>query len=395
MGKTDTDESTTSSTNDDEPFASPERASKETLCDLVELLARNPVVDQLLTNVGGLIAVLNEHRQILAVNGPFLETFGISDPAQTLGLRPGEAVGCIHAHDSPDGCGTGRYCPTCGAVIAIVTALADHSPVERDCVLTAKRDGVEKDLFVRVRACPITVEEHTLLLIFLLDRTAEQCHAAMERIFIHDMKNLVHALTIIGDVMETKALPGSERNTRGVQQIAARFAKQLKMQATLSGGDPSNYQPALLPIPLTLVIQDLRDTFSGHIAARDKCLEFSENVPDRVIETDDSLIQRVLMNMVLNALEATEEGGRVRVWVEDTHGSVTFAVWNKSSIPARIALRVFQRNFSTKAELGRGLGTYSMKLFGEKCLGGKVDFTSNDDEGTVFRFTLPASFSTN
>jgi sensor histidine kinase regulating citrate/malate metabolism len=52
-----------------------------------------------------------------------------------------------------------------------------------------------------------------------------------------------------------------------------------------------------------------------------------------------------------------------------------------------IANRIFQRNFSTKAQAGRGVGTYSMKLFGEKILGGKVSFTSSREDGTVFKFT--------
>ena len=34
--------------------------------------------------------------------------------------------------------------------------------------------------------------------------------------------------------------------------------------------------------------------------------------------------------------------------------------------------RIFQRSFSTKAERGRGLGTYSMKLLGEGYLHGRV-----------------------
>ncbi|MHC4874743.1 MAG: ATP-binding protein [Planctomycetota bacterium] len=54
-----------------------------------------------------------------------------------------------------------------------------------------------------------------------------------------------------------------------------------------------------------------------------------------------------------------------------------------------VKLRVFQRNFSTKADNGRGLGTFSMKLFGEKFLGGSVTFVSTEEEGTVFKLTLP------
>ena len=45
--------------------------------------------------------------------------------------------------------------------------------------------------------------------------------------------------------------------------------------------------------------------------------------------------------------------------------------------------------FSTKANRGRGLGTYGMKLLGETVLGGVVGFTSNWTEGTHFFIELP------
>jgi sensor histidine kinase regulating citrate/malate metabolism len=64
-------------------------------------------------------------------------------------------------------------------------------------------------------------------------------------------------------------------------------------------------------------------------------------------------------------------------------------VWNHQSIPEDIARRVFQRNFSTKEEAGRGVGTYSMKLLGEQILGGRVRFSTSPEEGTVFSFSLP------
>ncbi|RJR33419.1 MAG: ATP-binding protein [Desulfobacteraceae bacterium] len=68
-----------------------------------------------------------------------------------------------------------------------------------------------------------------------------------------------------------------------------------------------------------------------------------------------------------------------------------FNVWNRQAIPPRVALRIFQRNFTTKEEAGRGLGTYSMKFFGEKILGGQVSFTTSAESGTVFKFSLPIS----
>jgi len=72
---------------------------------------------------------------------------------------------------------------------------------------------------------------------------------------------------------------------------------------------------------------------------------------------------------------------------------VSFHVWNQGEIPEGIALRVFQRYFSTKHGTGRGLGTYSMKLLGERYLGGRVVFTTEAAAGTTFRCNLPRHWS--
>lgn len=107
--------------------------------------------------------------------------------------------------------------------------------------------------------------------------------------------------------------------------------------------------------------------------------------------TDPSIVNRILGNMVTNALEATSPGGEVRVFTEAGGNSISFCVWNGKPIPQEHALRIFKRNFTTKEGLGHGLGTYSMKFFGEKVLGGQVDFSTSEENGTLFRLTLMQS----
>ena len=93
--------------------------------------------------------------------------------------------------------------------------------------------------------------------------------------------------------------------------------------------------------------------------------------------------------MIINAFEATPAGGAIRFWVEQTDKDVSFKVWNSQPIAPEQGLRIFQRNYSTKSSTGRGLGTYSMKLFGETYLGGEVDFVSSEADGTTFHLRLP------
>ena len=64
-------------------------------------------------------------------------------------------------------------------------------------------------------------------------------------------------------------------------------------------------------------------------------------------------------------------------------GGVRFSIHNDADMPDSVGAHVFQRSFSTKG-LGRGLGTYSIKLLTETYLGGKAWFDSGDRQGTTF-----------
>jgi sensor histidine kinase regulating citrate/malate metabolism len=65
---------------------------------------------------------------------------------------------------------------------------------------------------------------------------------------------------------------------------------------------------------------------------------------------------------------------------------------NPTYMTEETKLQVFQRSFSTKG-INRGLGTYSMKLLGERYLKGKVGFTSDEKNGTHFFIRLKKKFN--
>ncbi len=90
--------------------------------------------------------------------------------------------------------------------------------------------------------------------------------------------------------------------------------------------------------------------------------------------------------MVLNALEASEEDDTVIIKAKQDSGKTCFSVWNKTVISSEIQPRIFQKNYTTKKTAGRGLGTYSMKIFGEDILQGKIWFHSDVETGTTFFF---------
>lgn len=370
-------------------FASPERSKTEDLETEINAVTASPVMCSVLTGVGGLLAILNENRQIISLNETFLHSLAVKNASEILGLRPGEAIGCVHANEMEAGCGTSKFCSTCGAAIAIVASLAEEQPVARNCTMKATAGEGSRDLFFKVRCSPISLGNRRFILLFMQDLTVQQKWESLERMFLHDINNTLNALLGATDVRLLKKSDPPGLDNKQVHDLALRLAREVKMQNRLANQMRVDSKLVNRTVLFKDVVDELRQVFSKHPAAQKRKLVLPATIPQAPFPTDFTILMRVLTNMVLNALEASQENEEVRVTCAHLEDLVSFSAWNRQVIPEEIALRIFQRNFSTKEGLGRGLGTYAMKIFGEEFLGGKVSFSSTQAEGTKFTFELP------
>jgi signal transduction histidine kinase len=107
----------------------------------------------------------------------------------------------------------------------------------------------------------------------------------------------------------------------------------------------------------------------------------------------DQLVQAIL-NLVLNAIDATERGGRIEINVARYAREIEVAVRdNGRGIAPEDAPRLFQPYFTTKKH-GTGLGLFmTRKLVTDH--GGSLEYVSRPGAGTEFRVRLPVGSSTN
>ena len=370
-------------------FASPERADQSVLEQEIRVVGKSPVIDGLMNVVSGLLAVLNEHRQVIAVNDSFLRLLGLEDVRKVIGLRPGEAISCIHAHELPGGCGTSEFCPSCGAALAIVACLESGRPSERKCAVTVEKNDKRSDLFFKVSSYPIIMNQKRYVLLFLSDISKEQQWGTMERLFYHDLNNIVHAILSRSELMLMDPSADKGELANDINALTLRLSNEIAIQRQLFQDGVATYQPVYHIVPLKRLLKEIRSVFSDYSIKDRKRLVIKGEAPDIEVKTDFSLVMRILINMITNALEAAPEGGWAELSLTPGPESIIFSVWNEGHIPGPVRKRIFQRNFSTKDGPGRGLGAYSMKYFGEEVLGGRIDFTTSREEGTVFRFEMP------
>ncbi|MGM0600970.1 MAG: sensor histidine kinase [Candidatus Rifleibacteriota bacterium] len=370
-------------------YASPQRASAMELEKEIESVSKHPVINHLLESVSGIFAVCNQHRQIITVNETFSKIAGFENLSELIGLRPGEALNCIHSRKNESGCGTGKICRSCGAAVAMVLSLKENKPVEENCAVTVNSIKQPENYFFRFKSRPVKIKEKDYLFLTLQDRTQLQELKAIEKVFYHDMTNVVSAiagLSEFGRQCEVNEIP---EVLDTISNNSIRLIKEIKLQRLLSNQMPENYEAEKSAISLTDIFHASVDLLAGHEAVQGKKLRKPENLPDIKIYSDKFLLTKVLQNMLINAFENSDLGRAVRFWVDCENNLVTFCVWNHREIAEKMRLRIFQRNYTTKKGDGHGLGTYAIKVFGETFLGGKVEFESSDKSGTVFRLILP------
>jgi len=114
---------------------------------------------------------------------------------------------------------------------------------------------------------------------------------------------------------------------------------------------------------------------------------FDENLP--MIDSDKGQLQQVLLNLVNNAFEAMDKGGRVGILAEQKGPNTVDIVIsdNGPGIPKADIDNIFEPFFTTKRE-GTGLGlsiTYGIV----KKLKGDIKVDSSPERGTSFTITLP------
>ena len=370
-------------------YASPERSDFRRPSEEIERIKHDAQLKELLGSTVTFLAVLNQHRQVLALNDSFLKLLGISHSNEVLGLRLGETLQCPNFFKMEGECGTSKDCISCGAFISIVGAQSSGHPVDAICTVSAIIQGKACELLLKISARPITLSGERCVLISLSDVVVDEQLEVVERSFYHDISNIIQGLAMAAE-MAAEDLSETEMDEiiEIIRTNTSLLARNVEIQRYLSNSKFSDFRLKKTEYALSSVFSHLKAFYEHHPAMEGKRLEFGEFPTETQLHTDMALLSRVLCNMITNALEASLAEQPVRFWIEQKGDVLEFCVRNEALIPEQVADRLFECRFSTKEGSNRGLGTCSMKLLGEQLLGGKVSFTSIEPEGTTFRLTL-------
>jgi signal transduction histidine kinase len=201
----------------------------------------------------------------------------------------------------------------------------------------------------------------------------------------HELRNPV---AMICSSLATASAPGlSSAEREEMFSIAAHESERLEKLTTefLSYARPS------CPQRSTILVQDLL-TFTAESAkacAAQKHIAIEvQTPPNLAIKVDTAQLQGVLLNLLLNAIQATEEFKNIQLGATKEEELLTIEVVNPGpAIPQESVQHIFEPFFTTKARgTGLGLAIARSVLLAH---GGNICLKRNDDTAVIFSVTLP------
>lgn len=371
-------------------FAPAERCDPETLQQQWREVTSTPMLSTFLDSLPEMVLVLNSRRQIVHVNRALTEFLHNGDATHLVGLRPGEALNCQHSNEPPNGCGTTDFCRYCGAVKAILTAEKGHVDTQ-ECRITTKAGDA---LDLKVWATPISIADERMTIFVVSDISSQKRKQALERIFFHDLLNTAGGLQGYAEILAEADEDERQEFSAAITRLAGKLIEEIKTQRDLASAEENDLAVTVGRVHTGEFLTEMIRMHKGSDIASGRFLQTRAGSAVCTLTTDRTLLSRIVGNMVRNALEASSAGQMVTLACEQDaeRGAVTFAVHNPGYMSELVQRQVFNRSFTTKGK-GRGLGSYAMKLLGERYLQGKVSFTTDPEEGTTFRIELPVSYT--
>ena len=195
------------------------------------------------------------------------------------------------------------------------------------------------------------------------------------RLQIMKLKCQDDAVVAALDRLEATALEGSE-TVRKLQQFTTSVkTKQMK------------------PLDLTALVQaysvDSRAIWRSLADKKRVKVEFRLSVAEATVKGVPEDLVTLLEHTILNAVEFAPEGTTVPVDLSESGQTIVLSIADTGAgIPEGIRTRIFYPFFTTKSAKGAGMGlAIAYGIVGRH--GGKINFESEIDRGTVFTITLP------
>lgn len=209
----------------------------------------------------------------------------------------------------------------------------------------------------------------------------------------HEIRTPLNALSGFSSLLTEEGLDDETRRqcNEVIQQNSELLLKLINDVIVLSSLEFGKLQFCIAQHDAVSICRNVIDTVNK-VKQTQAELTFTTELEEMPIETDDSRLQQVLINLLINATKFTPQGSIVLKLEKETDDTVLFTVTDTGcGIPKDKQANIFQRfeKLNENAQ-GSGLGLSICQLIIEH-IGGQIWIDSEYAEGSRFCFTHPIS----
>jgi signal transduction histidine kinase len=202
----------------------------------------------------------------------------------------------------------------------------------------------------------------------------------------HDLKNLLNPLQLYADHIRDSTDDPAEvlDAVRRIDRVLTRGVETVERLRNLSRSNPEDSEATTTD--LNQMVHEAMEICKPRLATNEVVLELG-NPPAVVLHPADCV--NAIVNLVLNAVDATEGRGRIAVRTGVSNGSSWVEVEDRGpGIPPSVRARILEPLFTTKGKDGTGLGLSSVNALAQ-AHGGCLDIDSEPGRGARFRLSIP------
>jgi PAS domain S-box-containing protein len=245
--------------------------------------------------------------------------------------------------------------------------------------------GLQNDVTERKRAEDMLKESFEKL------QHVDSLRESLAGMIVHDLRSPLSAILMSITLLKTRGT-GSKEDAKllgRAQEGAEKLMEMVSQLLDVSRFEAGEMQLEISDCDLLTLVRSAVATLEPLIGKR--CLEISGG-EGRNVPCDEEIVQRVIGNLLGNALKFTTNGGTVKIQVDYGTDCARVSVTDDGpGIPEEFHGRIFEKFGQLncgKHHVGTGLGLTFCKLAVEDH-GGRIGLQSKVGEGSTFWFELP------
>jgi signal transduction histidine kinase len=203
----------------------------------------------------------------------------------------------------------------------------------------------------------------------------------------HEIKNPLSAIKSIAQVMrEDESLRNEYGRDLG---LIVGETDRLSQSVTQLLSFARRESPAGQPLSVDELVRSVTDLFRASAREQGIAIDSEVRVEAELAGKSVSALRDALSNLLLNALQATQPGGRVELKAVQSDGELVISVQDSGSgVPADLRERIWEPFFTTR-QRGTGLGLAIVRKRVQEVGGSASLGVSRNGRGALFHLRLP------